>query len=131
MQKDDGRVVSNFINQVLTGEPLTVFGSGNQTRSFCYISDLVAGVGRVALKPGLGGEVFNLGNPAEFRVIDLAKKVRRLTGSKSRIVFKPLPKDDPQKRRPDITKAREVLGWEPKVSIEEGLKKTIDYYRSL
>lgn len=127
MQKDDGRVVSNFITQALTGMSLTVYGDGRQTRSFCYIKDLVEGLYKAMFMPGTKGEIFNLGNPQEVRVIDLAKKIMKLTGTKSKIVFKPLPIDDPQKRCPDITKAKKVLKWEPKVRLEEGLIKTIQY----
>ncbi len=131
MQKDDGRVVSNFINQALSGEPLTVYGKGEQTRSFCYVSDLIEGIYKAMLEKNTNGEVFNLGNPGEYTVMELANKIRKLTGSKSKIVYKPLPKDDPTKRRPDISKAKEVLNWEPKVSLDEGLQKTIEYYQSL
>ena len=132
MQKDDGRVVSNFINQALSGKPLTVYGDGNQTRSFCYVSDLVSGIEKVMFTDGLiKGEVFNLGNPEEHSVLDLAKKIKKLTGSKSEIVFRPRPVDDPRQRRPDITKAKRILKWEPKVTVEKGLKKTIGYYQNL
>lgn len=131
MQKDDGRAVSNFINQSLEEKPLTVYGDGSQTRSFCYVTDMVDGILKVMFEKGTSGEIFNLGNPEEYKIIELAKKIKRLTGSKSKVVFKSLPKDDPQKRRPDITKANRVLTWKPKVSVDEGLTKTIDYYRGL
>jgi len=131
MQKDDGRVVSNFINQALLEKPLTIYGEGKQTRSFCFVSDLVNGIFRAMFSEGTGGKIFNLGNPEEYKIIDLAKKIKKLTGSKSKVVFKPLPKDDPKQRRPDITKAKNILGWEPKVSVDEGLKKTIEYYKGL
>ena len=131
MQKDDGRVVSNFINQALEGNPITVYGKGEQTRSFCYISDLVDGIYKAMFEKGTRGEVINLGNPQEYTILDFAKKIIDLTSSKSNIVYKPLPKDDPTKRRPDVSKANKTLGWKPKVSIEEGLKKTIEYYRSI
>ncbi len=131
MQKDDGRAVSNFINQALEKKPLTVYGDGSQTRSFCYVSDMVEGIFKAISSKGTKGEVFNLGNPEEYKVIDLAKKIKKMTNSKSRIVFKPLPADDPRKRRPDIAKAKRILKWKPKVSLDEGLAKTIDYYRSL
>jgi nucleoside-diphosphate-sugar epimerase len=131
MQKDDGRVVSNFINQAIERKPLTVYGKGNQTRSFCYVSDLVTGLEKAMFTKGARGEVFNLGNPDEYTVLELARNIVKLTGSKSKIVFKRLPSDDPTKRKPDITKAKKILGWEPKVSLEKGLNKTIDYYKSL
>jgi nucleoside-diphosphate-sugar epimerase len=131
MQKDDGRVVSNFINQTLEGKSLTVYGRGDQTRSFCYVSDLVAGIEKVMFKKGLGGEIFNLGNPEEYTILDFAKKIKKLTGSKSKIIFKPLPEDDPKKRQPDTTKAKKLLDWKPKVSVHEGLKRTIEYYEGL
>ena len=130
MQKDDGRVVSNFINQALDGKPLTIYGEGNQTRSFCYYSDLINGIEKVMFKKGLKGEIFNLGNPNEFKVIELAELIISLTNSRSKIKFLPLPKDDPTKRRPDITKAKNLLSWEPIVNISEGLKKTIEYYQN-
>jgi dTDP-glucose 4,6-dehydratase len=129
MQKNDGRVVSNFINQALENRPLTIYGDGTQTRSFCYVSDLVEAIVKVILKDGLKGEVFNLGNPGEYTMLELAEKIKHLMDSKSEIVFKPLPKDDPKKRRPDISKAKAILGWEPKVLVDEGLGKTIEYYK--
>jgi nucleoside-diphosphate-sugar epimerase len=129
MRKDDGRVVSNFINQALEGKPLTIFGDGTQTRSFCYVSDLVAGILAIMFGDNLQGEVFNLGNPIEFTVKDFAAKVQTLTGSASPITFESLPEDDPMQRKPDITKIQTRLGWEPKVSVDEGLKKTIEFYK--
>lgn len=129
MQMDDGRVVSNFIVQALTGVPLTVYGEGTQTRSFCYIADMALGIYQAMFTPKTKGEIFNLGNPEEVRVIDLAQKIMALTKTKSKIIYKLLPIDDPQKRRPDIAKAKRILGWEPKVKIEEGLRETIKYYR--
>lgn len=131
MQKNDGRVVSNFINQALAGEPLTIYGKGEQTRSFCYVSDLIEGIYKAMFEKNTKSEVFNLGNPGEYTVMELANKIIKLTGSKSKIIYKPLPKDDPTRRRPDITKAKEVLDWEPKVKLDEGLKKTIEYYKTL
>lgn len=131
MQKDDGRVVSNIVNQAVTGKPLTVYGDGTQTRSFCYVSDMVEGIIKAMMTRGTKGEIFNLGSPEEYNMIDLAKKIKKMTGSKSKIVFKPLPPDEPGRRRPDILKAKRVLGWQPKVSLTQGLKKTIEYYRSL
>ena len=128
MRLRDGRVVPNFIMQALKGEPLTVYGEGQQTRSFQYVDDLIAGI-NLLLKTDHHLPV-NIGNPHEMTVLEFAKKIVELTGSKSSIVFKPLPEDDPQVRQPDITKARKILGWEPKVKLEEGLLKTIEYFRS-
>ncbi|HID12053.1 MAG TPA: SDR family oxidoreductase [Candidatus Latescibacteria bacterium] len=127
MRKDDGRAVPTFIAQALRGENITVFGDGSQTRSFGYISDLVEGI--ELLMASDYHEPVNLGNPEEMTVLDMARKIVQFTGSSSRIVFKPLPQDDPKVRRPDITRAREVLGWEPKVSIDEGLRCTIAWFR--
>ena len=129
LRKDDGRVVSNFINQAIEGTPLTVYGDGNQTRSFCYVSDLVAGIMAVMFSDKANGEVFNLGNPEEYTMGDLAEMVKRLTESNSPIEHKDLPVDDPTQRKPDITKAQSMLGWAPVVSVSDGLKKTIEYYR--
>jgi nucleoside-diphosphate-sugar epimerase len=131
MQRDDGRVISNFINQALDDEPLTIYGDGSQTRSFCYISDLVDGILRVMFSGRTKGEIFNLGNLQEYKIIDLAKKIKKLTDSNSKIIFKHLPQDDPLRRRPDISKVKRILGWEPKVGVDEGLKRTIEYYKSL
>ncbi len=127
MRMHDGRVVPNFIAQALRGEPLTVYGEGNQTRSFGYVSDLVEGIFRLMRSPFPGP--VNIGNPGEFTILEFAKIVQRLTGSKSEIIFKELPEDDPRQRRPDIALAREKLGWEPKVNLEEGLQLTIDYFK--
>ena len=127
MRLNDGRVVPNFINQALNAEPLTVYGSGLQTRSFCYIDDLVSGVLRL-MYSNLN-EPVNLGNPREFKIMELAKLILKLTGSKSKIVFKALPQDDPRQRQPDITRARKFLKWLPKVELKDGLKKTIDWFR--
>src|SRR5437588_2612521 len=129
MRPHDGRVVSNFIVQALRGEPLTVYGDGSQTRSFCYVDDLIDGIVRLFERGG--AEPTNLGNPHEFTVRQLAERVLALTGSKSTIVERPLPVDDPQVRQPDITHARETLGWEPKVALEEGLRRTIEYFREV
>lgn len=131
MRPDDGRVVSNLINQAIRGEPMTVYGSGTQTRSFCYVSDMVEGIMRAMFTQGTDGEVINLGNPEEYRMIDLANKIKEMTGTSSDIVYKDLPPDDPEVRRPDITKAKTLLGWEPEVSVSEGLERTVAYYRSL
>ena len=129
MLADDGRVVSSFVVQALRGEPLTVFGDGSQTRSFCYVDDLVDGLIRLMNSPpGVTGPV-NLGNPAEFTMLELAKKVLALAGSDGPIEHRPLPPDDPVRRRPDIGRARELLGWEPTVSLEDGLRRTVEYFR--
>ncbi len=126
---NDGRVVPTFINQALRGEPLPVFGEGQQTRSFQYVDDLIEGIRR--LMDSSFTKPVNIGNPTEMTILEFAKLILRLTGSQSEIVYKPLPQDDPKTRRPDITRAKEVLGWEPRVPVEEGLKKTIDWYRTL
>lgn len=129
MRPDDGRVVSNFIVQALSGKDITVYGDGSQTRSFCYITDLVEGLVRMmASGPEVNGPV-NLGNPGEFTILHLAESVIRLMGSKSGIVHKTLPSDDPTRRRPDISRAEKLLGWKPAVPLEEGLKKTIEYFK--
>jgi len=131
MHPRDGRVVSNFIVQALSGEDITIYGDGTQTRSFCYVDDLIAGMVKMMNNDtGFIGPV-NIGNPAEFTMLELAESVLRLTRSKSRLVFQPLPDDDPRQRQPDITQAREKLRWEPRVELEEGLKRTIDYFRTL
>ncbi len=129
MRPRDGRVVPALISQALAGEPMTVFGDGSQTRSFCYVSDLIEGIYRLLLS----GEPdpVNIGNPSELSVLDFARTIRRLTGTRSEIVFKPLPEDDPKVRQPDISRARTLLGWEPKVKLEEGLSRTIEYFRQL
>jgi dTDP-glucose 4,6-dehydratase len=129
MRPRDGRVVPALIGQALAGEPMTVFGDGSQTRSFCYVSDLIDGIYRLLLSEV--NSPVNIGNPAELSVLQFAKTIRDLTGTKSEIVFKPLPVDDPKVRQPDISKAREKLGWEPKVRLADGLRKTIDYFRTL
>ena len=129
MHPDDGRVVSNFILQALRGEPITVYGEGNQTRSFCYVDDLITAFTQMmATSDEFTGPV-NLGNPCESTILELAECVIRLTGSKSPIIYQPLPQDDPVRRKPDISVAREALDWQPVVSLEEGLGKTVDYYR--
>ena len=128
MRLRDGRVVPNFIMQALKGEALTVYGEGQQTRSFQYVDDLIAGL-NLLLKTEHHLPV-NIGNPHEMTVLEFAKKIIELTGSKSAVVYKPLPEDDPQVRQPDISKAKAILGWEPKVKLEEGLLKTIDYFRN-
>jgi UDP-glucuronate decarboxylase len=129
MGTDDGRVVSNFVVQALRGDDITVYGDGSQTRSFCYISDMVEGLCSL-MDAEMTGPV-NLGNPAEITVLDLAKKIKKMTGSSSVIRFRPLPRDDPARRRPDIALAKRKLGWKPKVDLDAGLRKTIDYFRSV
>jgi UDP-glucuronate decarboxylase len=131
MHPNDGRVVSTFIVQALRGEPITVFGDGSQTRSFCYVDDLVDGLIRLMDSPDHVTGPINLGNPVEFSMLELARQVIELTGSRSEIVFRPLPQDDPRQRRPDITRAREALDWAPTVALGEGLQRTIDAFRSL
>jgi dTDP-glucose 4,6-dehydratase len=126
-RKDDGRAIPNFITQALTGQDLTVFGDGSQTRSVCYVDDLVDGIYRLMLSDI--HTPINIGNPDELTVLQLAQKIINLSGSNSKIVFKPLPPDDPKIRRPDITKARTLLGWEPKISPDEGLMRTIEWFR--
>lgn len=131
MQINDGRVVSNFIVQALKNEDITIYGDGSQTRSFCYVSDLIDGfIKMMHTGPEVTGPI-NLGNPGEFTMIELAEKVIKLTDSKSKLVFKPLPKDDPVRRKPDISKAEKILNWHPTVPLEEGLKKTIEYFSSI
>lgn len=131
MRINDGRVIPNFITQALKGEPLTVYGDGKQTRSFCYIDDLVEGIFRLSTEDGLSGQVVNLGNPQEVSIIDLAKLILELTGSSSKIVFRSLPADDPKRRCPDIKKAKELLSWEPKVSLKDGLRITINWFKEM
>lgn len=130
MSKNDGRVVSNFILQALAGDDITIYGAGNQTRSFCYVSELVEGLYRLMNVENFIGPV-NLGNPGEFTILELAKKVIAATNSKSKIVFQPLPEDDPRQRKPDISLAKEKLNWEPKIKLEDGLKETISYFKSV
>jgi len=128
---NDGRIIPNFITQALTGQPITVYGDGTQTRSLCYVSDLVEGLLRVMEGAGTSGRVFNLGNPDERTVLEFAEVVRRLSGSASEIVFRePISADDPRKRCPDITRVRTELGWEPRVALEQGLAKTIAWFRT-
>jgi UDP-glucuronate decarboxylase len=131
MHPNDGRVVSNFIVQALKGDDITMYGDGSQTRSFCYVDDLIEGFVRMmATEKGVTGPI-NLGNPGEFTMLELAEKVIQLTGSKSKLVFRDLPTDDPKQRQPDIRLAKENLGWQPKVNLEDGLKETISYFKKL
>jgi dTDP-glucose 4,6-dehydratase len=129
MRPRDGRVVPALIGQALTGEPMTVFGDGSQTRSFCYVADLIDGIYRLLLSDV--ADPCNIGNPAELSVLEFARTIKKLTGTQSEIVFRPLPVDDPKVRQPDITKARTLLGWEPRVRLDEGLQRTIEYFRSV
>ena len=129
MRLNDGRVLPAFIGQALRGEDLTVFGDGSQTRSFCYVDDLIAGIHKLLLSDYT--QPMNIGNPEEITIGDFAEEIIALTGTTQKVIYKELPVNDPKQRRPDITKAREILGWEPKVSREEGLKKTYDYFKSL
>ncbi len=129
MRPDDGRVVSNFICQALNDEDITVYGDGSQTRSFCYVDDLIEAMIRMMNQDSEVGPV-NIGNPGEFTILELAEKIIAMTGSRSEIIYKPLPSDDPLQRRPDITLARKTLNWEPKIHLDEGLEKTIDYFKS-
>ena len=131
MQKDDGRVVSNFINWAISGEDIKIDGDGSQTRSFCYVSDLVEGLKRAMFVSETKGQIFNLGNPEEYKIKELAEKIIELLNSKSKVTFSgSFRPDDPMQRCPDITKARDVLNWEPKVKLTEGLQKTIEYYKN-
>lgn len=130
MDMNDGRVVSNFIVQALKGEDITVYGKGDQTRSFCYVDDLIEGFIRLMDYPESYHLPVNIGNPNEFTILELADKVISLTGSKSKLVYNPLPQDDPMQRQPNIERAKELLGWEPKIELEEGLKKTIAYFEN-
>jgi len=125
----DGRVISNFITQALRNEPITVYGDGNQTRSFCYVSDMVEGIYK-AMMEGKKGDVYNLGGEDEYKILDIASKIKELTSTNSNIVFKELPEDDPRIRKPNIGKAKKYLNWEPIINLEDGLKKTIEYFKN-
>lgn len=129
MQRYDGRVVSNFINQALQNKPLTLYGKGEQTRSFCYVTDLVEGLFSLMFKEDIGGEVVNLGNPIEKTIKEIALIIKKIIGSNSYIINKEMPQDDPERRCPDITKAKKLLGWTPNINLEDGLKKTIEWYK--
>ena len=128
MRTDDGRVIPNYFRQALTGEPITVYGDGSQTRSLCYVDDLVTGA--LAVLDGPDPRPINIGAQDEVTMLELAEIIKRLAGSSSEIVFRPLPEDDPRQRRPDTTRAREVLGWEPTVSMEDGLARTLEYFKT-
>jgi len=131
MSQSDGRVVSNFIVQALKNEPITIYGKGDQSRSFCYVSDLVDGIYKLLILPKSIQTPINLGNPNEFTVLELAKLVIEITGSNSEIIYKSLPQDDPMQRRPDISKANKLLGWEPTIQLYEGVEKTVHYFKSV
>lgn len=131
MQIDDGRVISNFINQAITNKKITIYGDGKQTRSFCYIDDMIEGLKLAMFSQKTKGEVINLGNPDERTILELAMIIKKITGSKSEITFEELSEDDPKSRKPDIGKAKKLLNWEPKVKLVNGLRKTIDYFRSI
>lgn len=131
MNKEDGRVISNFVNQAITNQPITVYGNGNQTRSCCYVSDMVKGLVLIGTVDNLKKEIINIGNPEEKTINEIAKQIKKLTNSNSEIVFKPIDQDDPKKRCPDITKAKKLLVWNPQVNLEEGLKLTIEYFKSI
>lgn len=127
MRLDDGRALPTFMSQALRGEDITVYGDGSQTRSFCYVDDLVDGIYRLLLSDY--PRPVNIGNPSEITLLQFAEEVLKLTGSKSKIVFEPLPQDDPKQRQPNITKAMNILGWEPKIDRHEGLKRTLEYFK--
>ncbi len=131
MRADDGRVVSNFTNQAILNKPLTVYGDGSQTRSICYIDDLIEGLIGAIISDLTSGEVLNIGNPNEKTILDLANIIKKMTNSSSKIIFEPLPEDDPKIRKPDIEKAKKLIDWNPKVTIDHGLQKTIEYFRGL
>jgi dTDP-glucose 4,6-dehydratase len=129
MRLNDGRVIPAFMGQALRGEDLTVFGDGSQTRSFCFVEDEIEGIYRLLMSDY--HLPVNIGNPDEISILDFAKEIIKLTGTDQKIVFKPLPKNDPLQRKPDITKAREILGWQPKIGRKEGMQRTYDYFKSL
>jgi len=129
MHPHDGRVVSNFVMQALKGEDITIYGDGSQTRSFCYVDDLIEATVRTMRSPDDFTGPVNIGNPREFRILELAEQILRLTGSRSKLVFKPLPADDPKQRQPDIELAKAILGWSPITELNEGLEQTIRYFR--
>jgi len=128
LQMSDGRVISNFLTQALKGDDLTIYGKGDQTRSFCYVSDEIEGI--LALSRTEEREPVNIGNPSEWTILECAKAVLRVTGSKSEVVYRPLPQDDPVQRQPDITKAKRLFGWEPKIDLETGLQLSLEYFKA-
>ena len=131
MSINDGRVVSNFAVQALMGEDITLYGDGLQTRSFCYVTDLIDGIFKMAMTESVIDKPINLGNPRKITMIELAELIIQITNSKSKLVFKPLPEDDPKQREPDINSARNILSWEPSVTLEEGVTKTVNYFETL
>lgn len=131
MLSDDGRVISSFINQTILNKPITIYGLGEQTRSFCYISDMIKGIMQAMFRENTKGEVINLGNSDERKILDIAEIIKKMTNSQSEIIFEELPEDDPKERKPDISKAKKLLEWEPVVELNEGLEKTIEYFKNL
>ncbi len=131
MRQEDGRVIPSFITACLKGEKIKIFGDGKQTRSFCYVKDLVEGIFKISIEPNIAGEVFNIGNPEEYTVLELAEIIKEITNSKSQIEFLPKLEDDPRRRRPDITKIKTIVKWEPKTPLIEGLKRTINWFKSV
>lgn len=131
MQKDDGRVVSNFVNQAINNQPITIYGDGTQTRSLCYVSDMIEGLFLLSTTINLAGKIINIGNPNEKTILEIADIIKKMTRSESKIVFEPIGQDDPKIRCPDITMANDFLNWKPKVDLEEGLKKTIEYFKNI
>lgn len=131
MRKNDGRVVSNFVNQAINNQPLTIYGNGSQTRSLCYVSDMIEGLYLLAITPKLAGEIINIGNQNEKTILEIAGIIKKLSRSQSKIVFKTIGQDDPKRRCPDINKAKKLLNWRPKIDLEEGLEKTIEYFKNL
>lgn len=131
MQKEDGRVVSNFVNQAINNQPITIYGDGSQTRSLCYVSDMVEGLFLLSTTNNLAGKIINIGNPNEKTILEIADIIKKMTQSESKLVFEPIGQDDPKIRCPDITMANDLLNWKPKVGLEEGLKKTIEYFKNI
>jgi nucleoside-diphosphate-sugar epimerase len=131
MKKDDGRVVSNFVNQAINNQPMTIYGDGTQTRSFCYVSDMVEGLYLLATTKNLAGQIVNIGNPNEKTILEIADIIKKIVVSKSKIIFETIGQDDPKKRCPDITKVKNLLNWQPKIDLEEGIKKTVEYFKQI
>lgn len=131
MNKNDGRVISNFVNQAINNQPQTIYGNGSQTRSFCYVSDMVEGLFLLATAPKLSGEIFNIGNPNEKTILEIAGIIKKLTQSQSKIIFKIIGQDDPKRRCPDISKAKKLLNWQPKIELGDGLIKTVEYFKKV
>jgi len=131
MKKDDGRVVSNFVNQAINNQPMTIYGDGTQTRSFCYVSDMVEGLYLLATTKNLAGQIVNIGNPNEKTILEIADIIKKIVVSKSKIILEKIGQDDPKKRCPDITKVKNLLNWQPKIDLEEGIKKTVEYFKQI